>query len=91
MRLLYTNPEHIVKAERKGGFKTLLANSMPKCKKNTRLGVLLQYLYFKLSFAVFIEEISIRRITPHWCKIALDTSVEIRSAFCAISIQYSVS
>ena len=40
---------------------------------------------------VFTEEINIRRITPHSCRKFFADSSEIKSALCAISIQYSVS
>lgn len=50
------------------------------------------YVYhFVFSFAVLIEEMSILRIEPQSCETLFAISFEIMFAFCAISIQYSVS
>ena len=47
--------------------------------------------HFEFSFAVLMEEMSILRIDPQSCNTVFATSSEIMLAFCAISIQYSVS
>ena len=47
--------------------------------------------YYEFSFAVLMEAISILRIEPQSCRTFFAISSEIIFAFCAISIQYSVS